>query len=133
MVTNWGYLVYNPNKLDATDAIVIAAMTMKKYYDQKHKAEFFKVGDFVMLRLRKGYTIPSAKLMTKKLQQQFGGRFEITERIGKLACRLHIPSNWKIHPFVTVAQIEPSFNPEKDPYKRQIKLSRSVMVGRVIE
>ncbi|RKF83663.1 hypothetical protein GcM1_156004 [Golovinomyces cichoracearum] len=108
-------------------------MSMKKYYDDKNLSMFFSVGDFVMLRLHKGYTIPSAKQITKKLQQQVVGSFKVTKRIGKLAYRLDIPVNWKIHPIVKIAQLEPTSDPNNGPYNRQIKLDLPVQVDGVLE
>ncbi|KAI0998999.1 hypothetical protein K3495_g9197 [Podosphaera aphanis] len=132
-ITSKGDLIYNPNRVEAADAIAFASMSMKKYYDDRHMPMFFNTGDFVMLRLHKGYTIPSAKLITKKLQQQFVGPFRITERIGKLAYRLDIPKNWKIHPVVTIAQLEPTLDPRNDPYNRQIKPDPPIQVDGVLE
>ncbi|KAI1006249.1 hypothetical protein K3495_g1966 [Podosphaera aphanis] len=104
-ITSRGDMIYNPNRVEAADAIAIASMSIKKYYDDddRHMPMFFNTADFVMLRLHRGYTIPSAKLTTKKLQRQFVGPFRITERIGKLAYKLAIPKIWKIHPVVTIA------------------------------
>ncbi|RKF57458.1 hypothetical protein GcC1_189022, partial [Golovinomyces cichoracearum] len=132
-ITSKGEIVYSPNRIDAADAIAFASMSMKKYYDDKHMPMFFSVGDFVMLRLHKGYTIPIAKLITKKLQQQLVGPFKVTERIGKLAYRLDIPANWKIHPIVTIAQLEPTSDPNNDPNSRKIKPDFPIQVYDVLE
>lgn len=91
-------------------------MNAKFHYDRKHQPCFLKVGDYALLRLHKGYSIPSA--VSKKLDQQYVGPFRIIERIGKLAYKLDIPHDWRIHPVFTIAQIEPAPNPAEDPYER---------------
>ena len=48
-------------------------MRMKEYYDRKHKPMFFKEGDFVHLRLHRGYQM--AGVQSRKLSQQFAGPF----------------------------------------------------------
>ncbi|RKF75000.1 hypothetical protein GcC1_081032 [Golovinomyces cichoracearum] len=59
-ITSKGEMVYSPNRIDAADAIAFASMSLTKYYDDKHIPIFLSVGDFVMLRLHKGYTIPKS-------------------------------------------------------------------------
>lgn len=54
----------------------------------------------------------------KKLTQQYAGKFTVKERIGPLAYRLDFPPNWKIHPVVSVAQLEKCPR-EPDPYQRE--------------
>lgn len=49
---------YRPCHIDAKDAIAFAAVRMKQYYDRKHKPAFFVVGDFVNLRLHRGFSVP---------------------------------------------------------------------------
>jgi chromodomain-containing protein len=109
---------YRPAHIDAKDAIALAALAMKEYYDQRHQPKYFKVGDYVNLRLHKGYTVPSAALMKTKIQPQFVGPFEIIERIGTLAYRLQLPPTWKIHNVISIAHLEPATAPNKDPYGR---------------
>lgn len=77
-----------------------------------------KVGEWAMLRLHKGYSIPSTLGVTKKLTQQYVGPFCISEKVGRLAYRLAIPPHWKIHPVFSVAQLEPAPPPSGDPFHR---------------
>lgn len=74
-----------------------------------------KIGDWVMLKLYKGYSIPSSVGVTKKLTQQYVGPFQIVKRIGQLAYRLEVPSDWKIYLVFLVAQLEPAPNPFETP------------------
>lgn len=52
---------------DVADAISFALTNQKAYYDRKHQPLFLKVGNWVILRLYKGYSIPSSFGVTKKL------------------------------------------------------------------
>ena len=102
-------------RIDIKDAIAIAIMKSKYYYDKKHRPMFFRPGDKVLLRLYKGYSIPSAK--SRKLSQQYIGPFEVLERVGRLAYRLELPAYWRVYPVFSVAMLEP-VPAEEDPWKR---------------
>ena len=102
-------------RLEAMEAINLAQMAMKRQYDRKHKFQEFNVGDDVMLRLHKGYSIPDAERLGAKFGPQYAGPIKVLERIGNLAYRLEIPSHWRIHPVISVAHLEPK---KKDPFQR---------------
>lgn len=105
-------------RTDAADAISFALLNQKEHYDRKHQPLFMKVGDWAMLRLHKGYSIPSSAGVTKKLTQQYVGPFRIKERVGRLAYKLKIPDDWRVHPVFSVAQLEPAPKPSDDPFRR---------------
>lgn len=107
---------YRPTHVDAKDALDFASMKMKEYYDTHHQPIFFNVGDLVKLRLHRGYEVPG---VSKKIGQQFVGPFKVLERIGRLAYRIQLPSNMRIHDVVSVAQLEPTTDPASDPYARR--------------
>ena len=107
---------YRPTHVDAKDAIAFAAMKMKQYYDSRHTPTFFKEGDYVNLRLHRGYTVPS--IQHKKIDQQFVGPFKILQRVGRLAYRLELPKNMRIHNVISVAHLERATPPGDDPYQR---------------
>lgn len=44
----------------------------------------------------------------------------VQEKIGDLAYRIKIPESWKIHPIISIAQLEPAPR-DKDPYDREPK------------
>jgi hypothetical protein len=67
------------------------------------------------LRLHTGYNIPAAT--SKKLHMQRVGPFRVLERIGRLAYKLDIPSNWQFHPVFSVAHLEPA-PADDDPFGR---------------
>ena len=71
-----------------------------------------------MLKLHKGYSIPSSVGVTRKLTQQYVGPFRILEKVSRLAYKLDVPNDWRIHPVFSVAQIEPAPDLSKDPFYR---------------
>lgn len=40
------------------------------------------------------------------------------EKISRLAYRLDIPPDWRIHPVFSVAQLEPAPPPAEDPFRK---------------
>ena len=110
---------YLPTHIDAKDAIALAAMTMKAQYDARHLPKFFKVGDWVSLRLHRGYTLPGLRDRNPKLEQQFAGPFQILERINRLSYRIRLPPALKnAYPVISIAHLEPAPPPNADPYNR---------------
>jgi hypothetical protein len=103
-------------RIEVKDAIDLANMKSKQAYDRKHTPMFFEVGDYVNLRLHKGYKIPS--VTNVKLSQQYVGSFRVIERIGRLAYRLELPANWKVHNVFSIGHLEPANAPGTDPYNR---------------
>ena len=71
-----------------------------------------------MLQLHKGYSIPAIAGVTKKLTQQYVGPFRILEKVGRLAYKLNIPANCRIHPVFSLAQLEPASTSAEDPFQR---------------
>lgn len=103
-------------RVDAKQALDAAAMSMKKYYDRRHKSQFFRAGDKVLLRLHKGYdTIYSA--LHPKFSDRYARPFLVKKRVGKLAYELELPPIWKMHPVVSIAHLE-TYPKENDPYHR---------------
>lgn len=109
---------------DAAKAVSFTLFNQKVTYDQKHQPLFMKVGEWAMLRLHKGYSIPATAGVTKKLTQQYVSPFRIVEKVGRLAYRLDVPPDWRIHPVFSVAQLEPAPPPAEDPFGRPF-LSKS--------
>ena len=77
-----------------------------------------KVGDWALFRFHKGYSIPTIARVTKKLMQQYVGPFLIKKRVGRLAYKLDIPHDWRIHPVFSIVQLEPALTPSKDLFQR---------------
>ena len=102
-------------RLEAADATSFANAKAKLYYDARHVPLKLKAGDHAYLRLNHGYQLPGRP--NKKVSPQRCGPFLVKRRIGRLAYELQLPSNWRVHPVVSVAQLEPSPTQE-DPYNR---------------
>ena len=73
------------------NAIAFVNMNTKHHYDRKHQPMFLKVSDYALLRLHKGYLIPSAD--NHKLSQQYVGPFRVLAQVGRLAYQLNIPEH----------------------------------------
>ncbi|ESZ92704.1 hypothetical protein SBOR_6916 [Sclerotinia borealis F-4128] len=110
--------IFPSMRMEVSDAIDLASMKMKRAYDRFHTPMFFGVGNWVLLRLHKGYNIPSSKKLGKKLSQQYTHPLQIVERVGRLAYKLAIPEHWRVHPIFSVVQLEPSTSPHEDPFRR---------------
>ena len=91
---------------EADDAMAFAAVLMKARYDAKHLILNLKEGDEVFLKLHHGYSIPG--LANRKLSQQRVGPFKVLAKVGQLAYKLQLPPVMRIHPVISVAQLEPS-------------------------
>ena len=105
------------SRTDAAECLKYAAMQMKRQYDARHTPRHFSVGDKVLLRIGRGYNIPTNALISRKLGQQYAGLFTVLERVGRLAYRLDLPSAWKVHPVISVQHLEPA--PFPDPFDRE--------------
>lgn len=80
-------------RTEAFDAISFISANQKKYYNESHQPLFMKVGDWVILKLYKSYSITSSVGLTKKPTQQYIGSFQIFEKVGQLTYKLDVPSN----------------------------------------
>lgn len=98
-------------QVETKNAISFAQVNFKYHYDWLHQPMNLKVNNFTLLRLHKGYLIPSTLGITKKLTQQYVEPFWMLERIGKLVYQLDIPANWRIYNVFTIVQLEPASNP----------------------
>ena len=105
-------------RVEAADSIFFAFANHKEHYDRSHQLLFMKVRNWAMLKLHKGYPIPSSVGIIKKLTQQYVGLFKIVEKIGQLAYKLEVPSDWRIYPIFFVTQLKPAPDPFKDPFHR---------------
>jgi len=96
------------SRVAVSDAIALASMTMKHYHDKRRQPKYFNVGDRVLLRLHKGYSIPTTAATGMKLSQKYAGPFRVIERIGQLAYRLDFSKDVKIHNVISVDHLEPN-------------------------
>ena len=100
---------------EAEDSMAFATAMMKVRYDSKHRQITFKKDDKVFLRLHHGYSIPG---LNRKLSQQRAGPFKVLAKVGHHAYRLELPPTMRIHPVISVAQLEPAHG--EDPYGRVV-------------
>ena len=68
----------------------------RRFYDAKHRALEFAVGDWVLLRLLR-HTQSAAPGRKGKLGPKFAGPFRVLERINEVAYRLELPGGARIH------------------------------------
>jgi len=99
---------------EAADSLSYAQAKMKLRYDAAHVAWAPKTGDRVYLRLQ-NYNVPG--MTNRKLTEKRVGPFPIKRMVGRLACELELPKNWKIHPVISIAELEPT-PAQDDPYQR---------------
>jgi Integrase core domain len=104
-------------RADAEDASKHATFHIAKNYNRKHTSIVLQAGDKAYLRLGHGYKLrglPKAKLGLQRV-----GPFLVLSKVGSQAYELQFPPTWKIHPVVSVAQLEPFkddlFNREQPP------------------
>ena len=86
-------------------AIAWAQMRQALYYNEKHTLKQFKVGNKVMFNL-KDFQITGVR--GDKLGPRRVGPFTITERLGKLAYKLDLPSSYRMHNVFSIAKLEPA-------------------------
>lgn len=99
----------------ASDAIAFANVAMKRRYDSTHQWMKFKPGDLVYLRLHHGYKLPGEP--NRKFFRQCAGPIKVLKRVSQVVYKLDIPLIWKIHPVVSVAQLEAAPN-NQDPFEK---------------
>ena len=99
----------------AEDSLEFAVTMMKHRYDARHKLIRFKPGEKVHLRLHKGYKIQGHK--NQKFSHQRTEPLTVKRAVGKLAYELELPPVMKIHPVVSVSQLERAPS-GPDPYER---------------
>ena len=105
-------------RIQTRDVIFWVNMKYKHHYDRRHTSLFFKKNDWALIKLHKNYSISSTIKIIKKLTQQYVKSFKIIQRIDRLAYRLDIFEDWKIHSVFSVAQLEFSSSSDFDSYSR---------------
>ena len=105
---------YWPAHIDVKDAIAYITMTMKYYYNWKHKFLYFKMKDLINLCLHKNYMLLSLREKNKKLRQQFVNLLKVLNCVEKLTYWLELSLSWHIHDVISVAHLKSAYI--NDPY-----------------
>ena len=102
-------------RAEAAEATAFANAKAKVYYDARHIPLMMRPGvDKAYLKLNQGYQLPGKP--NRKVSPQRCGPFPIKRRVGRLAYELDLPPNWRVHPVISIAQLEPDST--EDPYGR---------------
>lgn len=83
-----------------------AQQRMKSQADKQRTEQEFNEGDSVFLKLQPYIQSSVASRTNQKLSFRFYGPFKIIQRIGKVAYKLEIPEDSRIHPVVHVSQLK---------------------------
>lgn len=80
-----------------------AQQKMKLYADNHRREVEFQEGDMVYLKMRPYRRKSLAKRVNEKLWAKFYGPYHIESRVGKVAYKLILPPEVKIHPTLHVS------------------------------
>jgi transposase InsO family protein len=74
-----------------------AQAVQKRHYDKGHRDVEYKVGDWVLLRLRQCPIASLPQATSGKLKARYFGPYRITEMINRVAARLALPAQARLH------------------------------------
>ena len=97
--------------------ILRAHHRFKKQVDQHRTERSFKVGDAILLKLQPYAQSSVANRPCAKLAYKYFGPFTVIDKISKLAYKLELPADNKIHPVFHVSQLKP-FTPNNPTPQR---------------
>ncbi|KAG9450479.1 hypothetical protein H6P81_010444 [Aristolochia fimbriata] len=86
---------------------------MKKFDDRKRRHLEFQVGDLVLVKMRPEQ-FRALRTKNKGLIKRYEGPFPIIRRIGKLAYKVQLPKQYRIHNVFHVCNLKP-FHSDPEP------------------
>src|SRR5215216_492461 len=95
----------------ATDALVLAKANQERNANKSRRDVSFQVGDQVLLSANHINLASQALCPTKKLQHQFLGPYNITQKVSPVAYKLDLPDSLQIHLVFHVSLLHPYKNP----------------------
>jgi len=87
--------------------MIKAKETMKRFADNHRRDISFKVGDWVLVKLRPHRQTSVKGESYSKLAKCFYGPYQILERIGNVAYKIKFPDNSHIHPVFHCSLLKP--------------------------
>ena len=84
-----------------------AQTRMKTIADRHRRDQEFKVGDWVLVKLRPHRQTSAMGSAYSKLAKRYYGPFQITTRMGKVAYQLQLPDHSRIHPIFHYSLLKP--------------------------
>lgn len=89
-----------------------AARRMKKWADEKRRPVHFQIGDQVLVKL---YLVLRHKNLHKGLVRRYEGPYRVIKKIGKVAYKLELPRQLRVHPVFHVSMLKPFHEDMEDP------------------